>query len=92
MISTSKPHIGDIDVSSNASRGIIRVRYPRLCKHNGLEVDLLDANGIAMDVPIRVLKHEGDVVDIAISNTIPGIYLLKIYDGKMCIIKRIILQ
>ena len=92
MISTSKPHIDEFNVSSTASRGIIRVRYPRLCTRNGLEVDLLDANGAAMDVPIRVLKHEGEVVDIAISNTIPGIYLLKIYDGKMCIIKRIILQ
>jgi len=92
MIPTSKPYIGDFHVSSNASRGIIRIRYPRLCANNGLEVDLLDANGITMDVPIRVLRYEGDVVEIAISNTIPGIYLLKIYDGKMCIIKRIILQ
>jgi len=55
-------------------------------------VDLLDANGVVMEVPIRVIKHEDDVVDIVISNTIPGIYLLKIYDGKTCIIKRIILQ
>jgi hypothetical protein len=92
MISTSKPHIDDFHVSSNASRGIIRVRYPRLCESKGLEVDLLDANGAAMDVPIRVLKHTGDIVDIAISDAIAGIYLLKIYDGKTCIIKRIILQ
>ncbi|RLD20704.1 MAG: hypothetical protein DRI69_05705 [Bacteroidetes bacterium] len=92
MISTLKPHIDDFHVSSNASRGIIRVRYPRLCTRSGLEVDLLDANGVVMEVPIRVIKHEDDVVDIVISNTIPGIYLLKIYDGKTCIIKRIILQ
>jgi len=92
MISTSKPHIDDFHVSSNASRGIIRVRYPRLCTRNGLEVDLLDANGVAMDVPIHVLKQDSEVVDIEISNTIPGIYLLKIYDGKTCIVKRIILQ
>jgi hypothetical protein len=92
MISTSKPHIDDFHVSSNASRGIIRVRYPRLSERQTLEVDLLDANGAAMDVPIRVLKHEVDVVDIAISDAVPGIYLLKIYDGKTCIIKRIILQ
>ena len=92
MISTLKPHIDDFHVSSNASRGIIKVRYPRLCTRDGLEVDLLDANGVVMNVPIQVIKQDGDVVDIVISNTIPGIYLLKIYDGKTCIIKRIILQ
>ncbi len=68
------------------------MRYPRLSESNVLEVDLLDANGAIMDVPIKVLKHHGDVVDIVISDTVPGIYLLKIYDGKTFIIKRIILQ
>ena len=45
-----------------------------------------------MDVNIDIDVTRGESMDITIANTSSGIYYLKIFDGKTCVIKKIILQ
>jgi hypothetical protein len=81
-----------VHVSPNAMKGSFRVSYPRVERNGRIDANLLDANGQALDVDIRVDGLDEERVDITISNTQSGIYHLKIFDGKTCVIKKIILQ
>lgn len=88
-----RQHIpAQVSISPNAINGSFRISYPR-SGHNGqITADLLDAAGKVLDVDIRVDSTGEEQVDITISNTKSGIYHLKIFDGKTCVIKKIILQ
>ncbi|MDX1480013.1 MAG: T9SS type A sorting domain-containing protein, partial [Saprospiraceae bacterium] len=81
-----------VDISPNAMKGSFRVRYPRMAQHGEVRADLLDAGGNVMDVNIDIDVTRGESMDITIANTSSGIYYLKIFDGKTCVIKKIILQ
>ena len=81
-----------VDISPNAVKGSFKVRYPRIESNNEVSANLMDSEGRILDVEITINLTSEESVDITIANTESGIYHLKIFDGKTCVIKKIILQ
>ncbi|MDX1407023.1 MAG: T9SS type A sorting domain-containing protein [Saprospiraceae bacterium] len=81
-----------VEISPNAVKGSFRVRYPRIATNGDVRADLMDAAGNVLDISIDIDLTSAESMDITIGNTISGIYYLKIFDGKTCVIKKIILQ
>jgi hypothetical protein len=84
--------LNPVSISPNSIKGSFRIRYPREAGNTDISVDLLDAGGIRIDVPIRINYRSRDSIDITIAHQFSGIFYLKIKDGQSYIFKKLILQ
>ncbi len=81
-------------ISSNPTRGLLRVRYHRPVTKGKLEVALLDHRGDVLDAPVRLVgsNAEEKSVEFAIQHDHPGMYFVRIKDGKKLHKQRVSLQ
>jgi hypothetical protein len=79
-------------VSPNAVKGSFRVAYPWTTFRGGLTAKLLKADGEVLDTPVEIRMTQEDVADVLILEPKPGIFYLRIGDGKTSVMKKIIIQ
>ena len=78
-------------ISSNASKGILRVRYTRASKGK-LELALMNYQGNVLDAPVRLVSSDSGDVEFAITHDQPGMYFVQLKDGKAQFMQRVNLQ
>ncbi len=69
-----------------------RVRCVGVPAMRKVSFDITDLNGSPVELPVQLLEHASDAVEIAIENAVSGVFFLKIFEGPNAVIRRIILQ
>ena len=85
--------IGPVNLLHIIDAETLTLSYPReSALERNLVVQLIDAYGVEVKVPIEIRDVTENSIEISIKNKPTGIFYLKIQDGISHIIKKIILQ
>ena len=81
-------------ISSNTARGILRVRYTRAGSKGQVKLALLNNRGKVLEAPVRLVNFDTvtNAVEFAIQHDVPGLYYVKLSEGKSSFTQRVSLQ
>ena len=77
---------------NNAKKGMTRLRCVGVPTMQKVSFDITDLNGSPVELPVQLLDHAADAVEVAIENAKSGIFYLRIFEGPNAVIRKIILQ